>query len=186
VLIYSAVSRCSLCPRTRSCHHLWLLLVIAPQERTCFPRTPHHALFLSALLAHRAARSIDPHRSIRCTPLRAITQSPRPSQCHLSTSGCSGERRVESPTRRCAIREQYIEQKCLKCGWDCLILNESAPYASTHPLLPYTLIALLAFIAITLSSRHTPSRTRTTVRWSRNHRCRRHLLLPNSVLLSTF
>ncbi|KAJ8588348.1 hypothetical protein M405DRAFT_260391 [Rhizopogon salebrosus TDB-379] len=68
VLIYSAVSRCSLCPRTRSCHHLWLLLVNAPQERTCFPRTPHHALFLSALLTHRAARSIDPHRSIRCTP----------------------------------------------------------------------------------------------------------------------
>jgi hypothetical protein len=50
----------------------------------------------------------------------------------------------------------------------------------------YTLIALPAFIAITLSSRHTPSRTRTTVRWSRNHRCRRHLLLLNSVLLSTF
>ncbi|KAJ8587229.1 hypothetical protein M405DRAFT_821957, partial [Rhizopogon salebrosus TDB-379] len=32
----------------------------------------------------------DPHRSIRCTLLRAITQSPRPSQCHLSTSYCSG------------------------------------------------------------------------------------------------
>jgi WD40 repeat protein len=26
--------------------------------------------------------------------------------------------------------------ECFKCGWDCLILNKSAPYASTHPLLP--------------------------------------------------
>ncbi|KAJ8582810.1 hypothetical protein M405DRAFT_829993, partial [Rhizopogon salebrosus TDB-379] len=75
----------------RSCQcHLWFLHVIAPQERTCFPRTPHHAPFHSALLAHRAARSIDPHRSIRCTPLRAIIQSRRPSRCHLSMLCCSG------------------------------------------------------------------------------------------------
>ncbi|KAJ8590622.1 hypothetical protein M405DRAFT_815872, partial [Rhizopogon salebrosus TDB-379] len=66
-----------------------------------------------------------------------------------------------------------------------LFLNKSAPYASTHPLL-YILTALPAFIATTLNSRHMPSCTRMTVRWSRNHRCRRHLLLPNFVLHSAF
>jgi hypothetical protein len=147
VLIYSAASRCSPCPRTRSCHcHLWFLLVIAPQERICFPRTPHHTLFLSALLAHRAAQSIDLHRSIRCTPLRVITQSPRPSRCHLSMSYCSNGQTVESPSRRrrrplARNTRTIYRAKCFKCGWDCLFLNKSAPYASIHLLL-YTLIAL--------------------------------------------
>jgi hypothetical protein len=52
---------------------------------------------------------------------------------------------VESPSRR---RRRPLARntrtiywaKCFKCGWDCLFLNNSAPYASTHPLL-YTLIA---------------------------------------------
>jgi hypothetical protein len=136
------------------------------------------------------------------------TQSPRPSRCHLSTSCCSGGQTVESPNRRRRrplarnTRTIYLA-KCFKCGWDCLFLNESAPYASIHPLL-YTLIAPLhrnhgpngnwtlnlslagRWNALRLSSRHTPSRTRTTVRWSHNHRCRRHLLPPNFVLLSAF
>ncbi|KAJ8583522.1 hypothetical protein M405DRAFT_748491 [Rhizopogon salebrosus TDB-379] len=54
---------------------------------------------------------------------------------HLNATSLRRTAQVSEGRRR-AIREQYIGQKCLKCGWDCLILNESAPYASTHPLLP--------------------------------------------------
>ena len=155
---------------------IWFLLVIAPQETTYFPRTPHHALSHSAFLVHRAARSIDPHRSIRCTPLRAITQSPGPSRRHLSMSCCSGEQTVESPSRRrpLARNTQIIYRaKYFKCGWDFLFLKKTVPYTSMYPLL-YTLIASQHRNHApngnwTLNlSRHT--RTRTTVRLSHNHR----------------
>jgi hypothetical protein len=165
-------------------------------------------LFHLALLAHRAARSIDPHRSIRCTPLRAITQSPRPSRCHLSMSCCSGEQTVESPSRRrrrplARNTRTIYRAKCFKCGWDCLFLNKSAPYASIYPLL-YTLIALpssqprskreldFKFVSgrpmkhLEVGFEPYAQCNRTTVRWSRNHRCRRHHLLLNFVLLSAF
>ncbi|KAJ8586571.1 hypothetical protein M405DRAFT_935305 [Rhizopogon salebrosus TDB-379] len=73
------------------------------------------------------------------------TQSPRPSRCHLSTSCCSGGQTVESPSRRrrrplARNTRTIYRAKCFKCGWDCLVLNKSAPYASIYPLL-YTLIA---------------------------------------------
>jgi hypothetical protein len=78
--------------------------------------------------------------------LRAITQSPRPSRCHLSMSCCSGGQTVESPSRRrrrplARNTRTIYRAKWFKCGWDCLFLNKSAPYASIHPLL-YTLIVL--------------------------------------------
>src|SRR6201746_2864689 len=62
VLIYSAASRCSPCPKTRSCQcHLWLLLVIAPKEITCFSRILHQALFHSVLLPY--PHRLRPHRT---------------------------------------------------------------------------------------------------------------------------
>jgi hypothetical protein len=105
VLIYSAVFRCSPCPRTRSCQcHLWLLLVIAPQERTCFPRTPHHAL---GQLIH-----IDPSGVLPCVlSLKVLAHVDATSLCRAAQVSKRWKAlAVDDDDLWRRIREQYMGQ----------------------------------------------------------------------------
>ena len=149
-------------------------------------------------------RQLIPIDPLRCElPLKVLAHLDANSLCRVAQVRKQWKPPAGEATTSGAEYANNILGKMLKCGWDCLFLNTSAPYASTHPLLPlhshhtpslhrshapngnWTLNLSLAGRrkALKLSSRHTPSCTRTTVCWSRNRRCR-HLLLPNSVLLS--